>query len=275
VKSNIANILKLLTVPYGAPKDRPRVVIGADDPLAAQSDDAAVVWYWDDQRGYVLGVERSGEGPSALGQLRLYALMANPDFGPDDPREWIRSPVLDVDYTPDGGSSPELNTRVTLSGGSRLPVPDRARVRLDDDGAVMVEGLMLAIGSQAVALDGSLTVAGPTLVDQLTAQAAQLGDVEVTGSLNVAGAPVLATERGSVLVTNTGTSWTRPVTFAEPFTGANPPTVLCNINSGANSVAQWVPRAFSVSNSGFTLCGTGPSVTWTNVGVQWIAIGSR
>ena len=67
----------------------------------------------------------------------------------------------------------------------------------------------------------------------------------------------------------TQTSVTQAVTFAEPFDVA--PKVTTNINSSAGATLSWFSRAFGISTTGFTLWVTGPSATWSGVGVQWVA----
>lgn len=78
-------------------------------------------------------------------------------------------------------------------------------------------------------------------------------------------------QSGQVLLSfGPATSFTRAVMFARPF--ALFPTVVTNINSGAGSTASWGSRGINMTESGFTLFVFGPSATWTNVAVQWLAV---
>lgn len=68
------------------------------------------------------------------------------------------------------------------------------------------------------------------------------------------------------------TSKTVAVSFATAFAAA--PNVHCNINSGSGVTANWHARAINISTTGFTMFCFGPSNTWTNVPVQWTAVGN-
>lgn len=114
MKSNIANILRRLTVPFDAKETDPRIVIATDDPLSAGVNRAAISFYWDQARGFVAGVDRAGDGPSALGQWRLYGLVTG--FG--------LSQFINATYDPtDGGRD-----NVSIRGGSRDPRASRVSV---------------------------------------------------------------------------------------------------------------------------------------------------
>lgn len=68
-------------------------------------------------------------------------------------------------------------------------------------------------------------------------------------------------------------SYTQAVTFSSPFPTGVTPTVTTNINSAAGETAFWQSRAYSVSNTGFTLFlyTTGAGNAWTGNDVQWTA----
>ncbi|WP_369335634.1 hypothetical protein OG559_31085 (plasmid) [Micromonospora sp. NBC_01405] len=55
MKSNIANILKLLTLPYGAAADKPRIVIGSDIPANIPHITAAILFYANNNAGDLIG----------------------------------------------------------------------------------------------------------------------------------------------------------------------------------------------------------------------------
>lgn len=67
------------------------------------------------------------------------------------------------------------------------------------------------------------------------------------------------------------TSQTLAETFSPAFPVGVTPKVFTNINNGSGAVQGWFSRAFNITNTGFTLWVTGPSATWTNVNVQWMA----
>lgn len=72
------------------------------------------------------------------------------------------------------------------------------------------------------------------------------------------------------------TSFTQTVTFANPFSTL--PVVNTNIASGNGVAAHWNSRAINVSTTGFQLFvyadASGAAQTWTNIPVNWIAVGS-
>lgn len=103
--------LRRLIIPWGAADDQPRIVISTDDPLSSDFNNAAVSFYWDRMRGFVIGVERSGDGPSAWGQWRLYGLAPNDEV---DGGQGL-SQFIDVSYVPDDSEGDSL----ILSGGTR------------------------------------------------------------------------------------------------------------------------------------------------------------
>lgn len=115
MKSNIANILRRLTVPFDARNTDPRVVIATDDPLAAGFSRAAISFYWDDARGFVAGVNRSGDGPSAVGQWRLWAIASGLPV----------SQLIDAQFFPD---LPDQDG-VRIRGGTRASLPAQVLVR--------------------------------------------------------------------------------------------------------------------------------------------------
>lgn len=100
-----SSLLRRLVIPQDAGPSDPRIVIGTDDPLSAQFNDAGISWYWDDMRGFVTGVERSGEGPTAIGQWRLFGYVEGVGL----------SQFIDVSYDPTDPSG----DGVAISGGSR------------------------------------------------------------------------------------------------------------------------------------------------------------
>lgn len=79
MKSNIANILRRLTVPFGARSDQPRIVIATDDPLAAGMTSAGVSYYSDDMRGFITSVER--DPANGTGIWRLFGRFAGATGG--------------------------------------------------------------------------------------------------------------------------------------------------------------------------------------------------
>lgn len=79
MRSNIANILKRLTIPYGAREDQPRIVLATDDPLAvAAGQSAAQVFYWNRDRAvlqsiqYVPEADRLPGDPEARFRIAAY-----------------------------------------------------------------------------------------------------------------------------------------------------------------------------------------------------------
>lgn len=103
-----------ITLPSDAVSTDPRIVIATDDPLSAGINDAAISFYWDENRGFVAGVDRAGDGPSALGQWRLYGLVTG--FG--------LSQFINATYDPtDGGRD-----NISIRGGSRDPRAARVSV---------------------------------------------------------------------------------------------------------------------------------------------------
>lgn len=80
----------------------------------------------------------------------------------------------------------------------------------------------------------------------------------------------MAQEVGTELVSFTAqTSFTQAATFNRAFPVV--PVVTTNITSGTGATQSWFSRAFNVTLLGFTLWVHGPSSTWSNVSVGWIA----
>lgn len=82
-------------------------------------------------------------------------------------------------------------------------------------------------------------------------------------------------QQGTLVVSGSGNSFTRVVTFAKPFPSV--PKVYCNINSSAGPTARAFARATDISSTGFTMFifYTGDSTTvlsWSSVPVDWTAI---
>jgi hypothetical protein len=97
-----------------------------------------------------------------------------------------------------------------------------------------------------------------------------LTGVNLTGSTTIDGIPALVGKRGSVTAgPSAATSFTVAVNFGVTF--ASIPNVHVNLNSGAGSTANWHGRAISISTTGFTLFGFGPSSTF-NGSWQWTAV---
>lgn len=66
--------LRRLVVPWGATTG-PRVVIATDDPIMESlSQDAAIMWYWNDTHAFMASVEQSGSPD--FGQFHLFATTA-------------------------------------------------------------------------------------------------------------------------------------------------------------------------------------------------------
>jgi len=66
--------LRRLVVPWGATSG-PRVVIATDDPIMdSLSQDAAIMWYWNDDHAFMASVEQSGSPD--FGQFHLFATTA-------------------------------------------------------------------------------------------------------------------------------------------------------------------------------------------------------
>lgn len=85
-----------------------------------------------------------------------------------------------------------------------------------------------------------------------------------------AATPGPVSQAGSIFMSVTAAaSATANVAFAWPFTRL--PTVVPNINNGGGAVASWNSRAYNVSLTGFTMVIFGPSSTFANVEVQWLA----
>lgn len=100
---------------------------------------------------------------------------------------------------------------------------------------------------------------------------------QVPGDLSVIGVMSGSNIAGSVSVSFTSlTTFTQVVTFPEAF--ATVPAVITNINSGNGAAAHWDSRAINITNTGFTLFvyapPSGTAQTWSNIPVQWIAIGT-
>lgn len=74
---------------------------------------------------------------------------------------------------------------------------------------------------------------------------------------------------------SSATSHTETVTFSTPFT--SPPRVYTNIASGSGAAAHWDSRAINITTSGFTLFVfaplSGSAATWSNIPVNWDALG--
>lgn len=68
----------------------------------------------------------------------------------------------------------------------------------------------------------------------------------------------------------TQTTFTQVVTFARPFTST--PRVFTNITSGSGTTSGWGSRAIAISTTQFTLFVFGSSTSWTNIGVDWLAV---
>lgn len=121
--------LRRLVIPWGASGSQPRIVISTDDPLITSFSNAGISYYWDNGRGFVTAVERSGEGPTAWGQWRLHAVMQDQPFG-SRLTQLIDVNVDPVDWENDG---------VTIWGGSRDPANHNA--------VVVLRGRALELGS--------------------------------------------------------------------------------------------------------------------------------
>jgi len=84
-------------------------------------------------------------------------------------------------------------------------------------------------------------------------------------------------ELGTTLVTfSNQNTFTQIVNFQVPF--AQPPVVLTNISSTAGSTSAWISRAYLVGTSSFTLfvqSATLANSSWTNIVVDWVAIGRQ
>lgn len=68
----------------------------------------------------------------------------------------------------------------------------------------------------------------------------------------------------------TQTTFTQVVTFARPFTST--PRVFTNITSGSGTTSGWSSRAIAISTTQFTMFVYGSSSSWTNIGVDWLAV---
>lgn len=247
-----SSILRRLVIPQDAQVTDPRVVIDSQDPLIALINDAGISYYWDDGRGFVTGVERSGDGPTAVGQWRLYGYADGVGLG--------LSQFIDVSYDP---VSPE-NDGVVIWGGSRY-TPDTA--------TVSVIGNHVYVGARFTDF--------AVYVDYIAQEHRFYGDVYADNGnawvFDTAPKPLVGTQPVASGQTGTetvsfavaATSWTRSITFGTAF--PSKPSCVANINNGSGSTASWNVRCFSISTTGFTLFGFGPSNTWSNVDVQWNA----
>lgn len=75
-----------IVVPPDATDDEPRVYIGPNDPIAqGLSQDAAMVFYWGNEKAFILSVEQSGPDD---GQLHLWALTPGSQL----------HQIMDIDY---------------------------------------------------------------------------------------------------------------------------------------------------------------------------------
>ena len=92
--------LRRLVIPWAASGNQPRVVIATDDPLALElGQDAAVVFYWWDGRGFLAAVEDSG-GTGNIGQFRIMG------------RAGLRTAqYIDIDYNVANPLADNLNLR--------------------------------------------------------------------------------------------------------------------------------------------------------------------
>lgn len=130
----------------------------------------------------------------------------------------------------------------------------------------------------------SLFGGGPTTADTYILFAADrfsfnnllqvFGDLEVSGKLTASNI-----QTGSVSVSFAALSQTTvAVTFPTAYPVGTVPSVVTNINSGSGTTVRWGSRAISVTNTGFTLFvfkgdAADPAQTWTNIAVQYTAIG--
>lgn len=92
--------LRRLVVPWGATTG-PRVVIATDDPLmVALSQDAAILWYWNDTHAFIASVEQSGSPD--FGQFHLFAA---------DQSGFFLAQFIDIDY-----DIAAVDSQLTLGG---------------------------------------------------------------------------------------------------------------------------------------------------------------
>lgn len=122
--------LRRLVIPWGAADDQPRIVIATDDPLTDGINDATVNFYWDKGRGYSMGVERSGTGPTARGQLRISAVAPADEVAGDFPGF---SNFLALEFDPANAAG----DMITLIGGTRI----------DETNSLSVAGPAIRLGT--------------------------------------------------------------------------------------------------------------------------------
>lgn len=122
--------LRRLVIPWGAADDQPRIVIATDDPLTKDINNATVNFYWDRGRGYSMGVEKSGDGPTARGQLRISAVAPPGEVAGDYPGF---SNFLSFEYDPMNAAG----DMVSLFGGTRI----------DETNVLTVQGPLIRLGT--------------------------------------------------------------------------------------------------------------------------------
>lgn len=182
--------------------------------------------------------------------------------------------TLSSPYDPNSSDSPASLDLVSGDPGLD-PITGRA-ARIG--GGLYVNGELLVeptAGNPALTADstganvtGNLGVSG-----LLTAGNVQTGDLNasgmVTAGILTAANIVTGTESVSF---STATSEIRSVSFS-PAMPVAAKIVLAVISSGAGVTTGWTIRTDSYTDHSFRLLLAGPSVTWTNVAVNWLAIG--
>lgn len=84
-------------------------------------------------------------------------------------------------------------------------------------------------------------------------------------------------QQDTVLVSFTALGlYTLPIIFPNPYDSGVVPVVMTNIASSGGNTGRWDSRAYSITNTGFTLflfkgVTTDADQTWTNIPVQWRA----
>jgi len=132
-------------------------------------------------------------------------------------------------------------------------------------------------GTLDIMMSGGIIVPSvPKLATAYAPDGATVQMISFRGSLLVIGAVGSGGANGAMVKTGNVTtgpsaaaSFSSAISFGVTFPGT--PNVHININSAAGLTGSWHGRATSVSTTGFTLFGFGPSATFT-AQWQWTAI---
>lgn len=129
-------------------------------------------------------------------------------------------------------------------------------------GGNVPQGSVTGLSTRLTNIESKNTTQDNTLTSQDTRISALEAQIFDHGTVNVSFA--------------SDTQFTLSVTFNKTFTAA--PAVTTNIGTGTAVASHWDSRAEGVSTTGFTLFvfspNGGAAQTWSNIPVQWIAVGS-